>query len=220
MAIRRADAAKNREHLLGIARDLHRTGNAVPALNELAKRAGLGVGTAYRHFPDQAALVAALAERQLERIEDLVGEVEVLRDPFEAVSVLFRKVVHLELEDRAIAQLMTLPAGAPAAVRARLEALERRCDGVVNRARKAGVLRGGLQASDFRRLVCGLEWAARAGDAPRRAADRYVSLVLEGLRLSDGPSTQLVKAGRRVAFSAPRAPSPSTASKVSSAPAR
>jgi len=183
----RADARKNRAHILAVARRMSRDGDVAPSFNDLAKHAGIGVGTVYRHFADHRALLAGLVEDQIVQLEAVLARARAHGDPFEALAVLFRGALALELECPAIAKLLSTPGAPSQELGQRLAALEHDAGYVVTRAQKAKVIRGDLKPGDFRRLVCGLELAVRAGDAPQEAAERYVAIVLDGLRPSARP---------------------------------
>jgi AcrR family transcriptional regulator len=178
----RADAQKNRTHLLAVARTMVAEGQLEPSFNDLAKRAGVGVGTVYRHFADHAALLAGLAEALLADFEALLAAARAEPDPFAALSLLLRGAVALVLQGPAVAHLLAAPDSVSPAVAAQLGALQATTDAVVARARRAKVIRADVKAGDLRRLVCGIELAARSGDRPAEAARRYVELVLAGLR--------------------------------------
>lgn len=173
MATRRADAKQNREHLVKVAKTLTRKGE-LPTFNELAKAAEVGVGTVYRHFPDARALLTAIAEEDLAAFRAELTAAAALPDPAEALEASLRGAVHMVL---ARPQVATLLATSPR----EFKVLESVVAQVVARARKARVLRVDLDGNDFRRLVCGIEYAARAGDKPAEAGERYLSLFLAGL---------------------------------------
>ena len=173
MASKRSDAKQNREHLVKVAKSLARKGE-LPTFNDLAKAAEVGVGTVYRHFPDQRALLTAIAEDDLAAFREELIAAAALPDPAEAIEASLRGAVHMVLARPHVA---TLLATSPR----EFKVLEGVVAQVVARARKARVLRVDLDGNDFRRLVCGIEYAARAGDKPVEAGERYLSLLLAGL---------------------------------------
>jgi len=183
--VRRADAQKNRAHLLAVARALIHKGDMTPSFNELAKRAGVGVGTVYRHFADHQALWAGLVEEQLAHLEKLVADVGDDRDPWRAFERLFRGAVALEINNPAFAQILAAPRSGAPEIAARLGKLQAAAESIVNRARTAKVVRPDVKAGDLRRLVCGIDLAARAGDDPSAAATRYAEILLAGMRRRD-----------------------------------
>jgi len=175
MASKRSDAKQNREHLLAVARAMAKNGE-VPSFNELAKKAEVGVGTVYRHFADQQALLAGLVEEQLEDFRALIEHAVANEDVTAAFEELFRAAVELVVHRPLVARVL---AGSEDEFRA----METKVEAVVARAKKAKVIRPDVGVSDFRRLVCGIELAARVGPRPREAAQRYAEIVLAGIRL-------------------------------------
>lgn len=170
----RADAAKNREHLLTVARGMA-SGGEVPRFNDLAKEAGVGVGTVYRHFANAAELAVALVERQLAEFRTLVDEAAADSDVDRAVGRLLRESVLLAVQQPLVVKALL---EAPEAIRA----IEQHIELVLARARAAGAIRPDLTVDDVRRLVCGIELAVRAGPSPRAAASRYADIVVAGIR--------------------------------------
>src|SRR5437660_7832920 len=103
----RADARRNREQLLAAARDVFVEQGAGAPLDEIARRAGVGIATLYRHFPDRTALMRAVALDLLDRVaaeaEKALAEE---RDPFEALA----RYMHAALEQRISAVIPALAA--------------------------------------------------------------------------------------------------------------
>ena len=79
----RSDAQRNREHILRIAHDAFAESGAT-SLNEIAKRAGVGPGTLYRHFPTREALILAVYQHDIERLVDSVPRVLAANTPLDA----------------------------------------------------------------------------------------------------------------------------------------
>jgi AcrR family transcriptional regulator len=179
---KRSDARKNRAHLLSVARAMMQEGAITPSFNALAKRAGVGVGTVYRHFVDHQALLGGLAEEHLAELEALTARVRAENDPLVAIELLLRGTMALELKSPVIAQLLASPQSESREFMQQLTALEAIGESILARGRKAKVVRSDIRAKDLHRLVCGLDLAVRSGDKPAEAAARYVDIVLAGLR--------------------------------------
>ncbi|WNG14401.1 TetR/AcrR family transcriptional regulator [Cystobacter fuscus] len=174
MASKRSDAKQNRAHLLAVARAMAKDGE-VPSFNELAKKAEVGVGTVYRHFADQQALLAGLVEEQLEDFRAFIEHAVANEDVTAAVEELFRAAVELVVHRPLVARVL-------AGSKDEFRAMEAKVEALVTRAKKAKVIRPDMEVGDFKRLVCGIELAARVGPQPREAAQRYVEIVLAGIR--------------------------------------
>lgn len=182
MVAQRSDALKNRAHVLSVARAMIEAGDAKPSFNLLAQRAGVGVGTVYRHFPDHHALLAALVEDQFADLDALMAKASAEADPLVAIALLLRGAVALELKSPIVAQMLASPQRESRELAERLAALEAIGERILARGRKAKLFRADLKAGDLQRLVCGIEIAIRSGDERKKAGARYVDIVLAGLR--------------------------------------
>src|SRR3954470_17390652 len=117
----RADAARNRERILDAARAAFSELGGGVQMEDVARRAGVGVGTLYRHFPTKAALVGALADRRWEEtLERLDAEALAATDPWDGFAQMFHIAGELQQRDRNFAEAVTdmyggLCAGPPAA---------------------------------------------------------------------------------------------------------
>ena len=187
MSTTRADAERNRVRILAAARELIARDGPAVRMDAIAAAAGLAVGTLYRHFPTKDALVTAVVEDSVAAIADLAeGARSRLGEGVEPGTVLddlVRAVAARHTEDRALKaaaaslgadvhpDLAGLPAQSPAA-RA-LAAVQH----VLDAAREAGAVRADATVADLLVLLGGLPDA----DAPQRARERYLDLVLAGL---------------------------------------
>jgi AcrR family transcriptional regulator len=178
----RVDAARNRSLILDAARAMLAEGDDLPGMNALAKRAGVGVGTVYRHFPDPQVLIEGLAEGSFSRLVDDARKATLEEDP----AVGFAQLMHAALR-----QLLRDP-GLAAVLRSRQPvcpetldmsaAFQQAMSDLLQRAREAGAIRGDIDPGDLRRLLVGVHAAALAGGRQRDAAGRYLDVVLAGLR--------------------------------------
>lgn len=177
----RADAARNRAKVLEAARAAFAERGAEAQMDDIAHRAGVGVGTVYRHFPTKEALAAALVEA---RFEDKIAYVRELLDepdPWRALASCFEYCGVAQEQDRAWATALAamaggVPTGPGAHQIGELLALQEQ---LLERARAAGVVRADLVAADMPALYCGLASVVLAGFSDWR---RYVELLLDGLR--------------------------------------
>ena len=180
----RADASRNRTRVLEVARELLESGDDSLPLNKIAKLAGVGVGTVYRHFPNRQVLLESLA---LGSFEKLLVEAQAAadeEDPVTGLTRLLRTALTYQLEDAGLAAVLRSPKNACtetlALKKATLVALNR----LLESARQAGVVRPDVDADDLRRLLCGFEVAVRLGEADSAEVERYVGILLGGLRPS------------------------------------
>ncbi|WP_214405111.1 TetR/AcrR family transcriptional regulator [Pseudonocardia lacus] len=179
----RADAARNRERVLAVAQEAIDAGDASLALNEIARRAGVGVGTVYRHFPTRQALLEAVADEPLDRLLEQARLAEAQDDPLTGLARLVRAAVVVETGNAGVAEVLAAPYVADAATEAKKTELFAAAGRVLERARAGGAVRPDLDVGDIQRLVCGIGYAARLGDGDRdERADRYTEMLIAGMR--------------------------------------
>jgi AcrR family transcriptional regulator len=178
----RADAARNRALVLRVAREQLAAGDDSLQLNTIARLAGVGVGTVYRHFPNRHALLEALSA---ERFQQLVTEAQNAaadEDALTGLHRLLRFALGRALDDAGFAAVLESAGDAGAQTSAMKTELDRAIEELLDRAREAGAVRHDLEADDIRRLLCGVQHAVRSGDGDPRYAELYLDVLLEGLR--------------------------------------
>jgi AcrR family transcriptional regulator len=179
----RADAARNRQAIIGTARRLYGQRGLDLPFDEIARHAGVGNATLYRHFPSRCALVAAVFEDTLRGITGASARALADPDPWQGFAGHVRYLARLQATDRGLADLLTTEVrGAPALERLRTSA-QRDFAAIAQRAQAAGVLRADFVPEDLVLLLmanAGLVHRT-AGTAPD-AWKRFVDLALDGLR--------------------------------------
>lgn len=184
----RSDARRNRERLLEAARAVIAERGAEAPLEEIARRAALGIGTLYRHFPARADLIEALAA---DLIEALAAHAESLRDVPRAldglVTVLEHAVAHQE-SNLALREALVESTGTSELGEARLR-WRVATRALVDRARAQGDLRADVGYADVVVALWGLGRIveATAHQAPG-AWRRHLAIVLTGLGARDVPA--------------------------------
>nr|BFE57569.1 TetR/AcrR family transcriptional regulator [Dactylosporangium thailandense] len=178
----RADSARVRAQMLAAARERVRAGDLDLPMNAIAKDAGVGVGTAYRHFANRQALLEALAA---ESLGALVADAEAAAadpEPAAGFATLLRNALRLLRDDPTLA--LVLASAQPACLTETTD-LTTQLGGAVttilSRARAAGAIRPDVTADDVRRLICGVQHAVDAG-TDAGAEERYLDILLAGLR--------------------------------------
>ncbi|WP_223622841.1 TetR/AcrR family transcriptional regulator [Microbacterium sp. EST19A] len=177
MAQIRADAARSRARILEIAR-AHDAGTL--RLNDVARDAGVGVGTVYRHFPTVHALVEALSSETLERMSVIARTAAQHSDPGQALSEFLGAALALQLQDGGLQAVLLSPDDEDEAVRAMKIEIFAAFDGVLQRARDAGLVRADLTISQIEHLICGVEHAVRIGAPEDR--ELFLEILLAGIR--------------------------------------
>lgn len=184
----RADAERNREHVLKVAQDVFAAeGLAVP-IDEIARRAGLGVGTLYRHFPTKEALFLAIV---VDRMEHLVAEARALAtapDPGEAFFGFLSRMIH---ERSAKRDFMDALSGSGADLGRTLAAIKASYRAalavVLQRAQDCGAVRRDVSVREVHALVTGTFGALdQLGKDAAQARRRLLAIVCDGLRPPQG----------------------------------
>ena len=177
----RADARRNAERVRAAALETFAEYGLDAQVDDVARRAGVGVGTVYRHFPTKEALVEAVALGGYESICAIAREsLEQVEDPWEAFSEFMWRGARLHRDDRAQCEINTMR---PDLVR-RVAGDKRELFGLVaqliERGQKAGVIRADLAAADMPMIWCSLGAAQQRSEDDRW--ERYLEVVLDGLR--------------------------------------
>lgn len=175
----RADARRNREAVLDAAGELFARDGDDVQMDEIAARAGLGVGTLYRHFADKQALRAAIIARRFAVVTELARAAEQLEDPWKAFEALL--VGYLEsVQPDAAFRFAILSPREPTwgDIVAEKDAFSQIVERVVQRAVGAGLLRADFRPDDFILVTRGA-MANMAGSGDWR---RHLDLQLEGIR--------------------------------------
>ncbi|MEV6719432.1 TetR/AcrR family transcriptional regulator [Streptomyces xanthochromogenes] len=181
----RKDAARNWERIVAVARALVDQG--VPLqLNDVAGRAGLGVGTVYRHFATPEALLEAVAAPCLEALAACGRQALADSDPWRALEGFLFRTVEAQVTDASLAPVAAATSDALAQTTELKRALASTGTALLDRARDAGAVRSDLAAADLVPLMCGIAHAVniRGGKPADRiaTAHRYLATFFEGLR--------------------------------------
>jgi AcrR family transcriptional regulator len=179
----RSDAVRNRAKVLAAARASFAEHGVEAPIEDIAQRAGVGVGTVYRHFPNKQDLLEALAVEHFSEVTEnarasLAGDEE----PGAALFGHLEYCYTAQNRDRMFEVLNDVRAS-PAKMRA-VDELREVLDHLIERAREAGAVRPDLCSDDIGVIMCGLAAARRAeewyrGEDPAR---RYFDFMLDGLR--------------------------------------
>jgi len=183
MATERSDARRNRARLLDAARDVFRQGGATVQLADVARAAGVGVGTVHRHFPTREALLETLAREHVADLVEIAGRAASVEDPFEAVGLLLRGLLDAQLGQHGMASVLTAAVDVEPATTQAKDRLDAAVAVVLTRAQQAHRVRADVGAADLRRLIGGIELAQdRRDPAARDHAYRALTIILDGLR--------------------------------------
>jgi AcrR family transcriptional regulator len=187
----RADALRNIDTLLGAAAAVFATSGVDAPVREIADKAGVGVGTLYRHFPRRADLIAAVFRREIDACADCASILAAEHAPFDALARWMQRYAAFVAAKRGLAEALhsgdpafdPLPAHFDQRLRPALRAL-------FKAAVEAGEVRADVEPDDVLSAVTSLCMSAR-DDRPDHAR-RMIALLVDGLRhgadASSGPS--------------------------------
>jgi AcrR family transcriptional regulator len=179
----RADARRNRDAVLAAARKRFAKCGLDCQMDDIARTAGVGVGTVYRHFPTKDDLIAALVKDRFGRLAERAEAALTEDDPWEAFCDLMRFSAEVQVRDRALSEVISSEhqMGQRAAVESGLVELTSQ---LIAKAQRAGRMRKDAVVEDVPTLICGLGAVAAgaAGPMPEMNWERYVEIMLDGLR--------------------------------------
>lgn len=179
----RSDARRNREAIVQAARALVAEHGAEAQVQDVARKAGVGVGTVYRHFPTKDALMGELMSQCMLENAQISRAAAELDDPWDAFATLVRNGCESMAADAAKRRMWSVASDEAFAYAADAKQEMRSATAVVvDRARTAGVLRADFGGEDMGGLMCGL---AAVIDQTRMPGDwrRIVEFALDGLRV-------------------------------------
>lgn len=180
----RSDAQRSLEALLQAAKDAFAASGVDAPVREIATRAGLGVGTVYRHFPRRSDLVAAVFRREIDACADAATMLAAQHAPVDALAAWMQRFAAFFATKRGLAGALhsgdaafaALPAHFDRRLRPALEAL-------LASAVAAGQIRADVAADELLHAIARLCSSAATGDAGE--AERMVALLADGLRYGD-----------------------------------
>jgi len=186
----RADARRNRERILEAAKEVFAEQGADAQMDDVARRAGVGVGTVYRHFPNKDVLMGELVTQKFVSITEQTREALKKDDAWEGLcDVIYSSAEEMARNGALREALRDASAAYDYAEPARRE-LEVVTDKLVKRAQRQGKLRKDFRAEEMSMLIGGV--CASMG-APQSAGldwRRHLEIVLDGLRAPPSPRSK------------------------------
>jgi AcrR family transcriptional regulator len=179
----RADARRNRAAIVRAARAVFARHGRDAQMDDVARRAKVGVGTLYRHFPTKEALLAALAEDRFRQLAGIATETLEIADPWEALATFMHRGTELHANDRALGELLVGEPGMMRDAAMATEGLQPAIEQLVTRAQAAGAVRADARWEDIPMAFCAL---CHVEGPPRASWQRLLALVLDGLRAPAG----------------------------------
>ena len=174
----RADARRNRARILEVAREVFAEAGLDAQMEDLARRAGVGVGTVYRHFPTKEALVGALVDDYFARLATEAQAAQAVEDPWEAFEGFMWRAADLLGANRALSQITADGQMREGAIRA---GVDEHLGVLIGRAQRAGAMRPDVTPGDVPMIMCALGRVQMLGVADD-AWRRHLTIMLDGLR--------------------------------------
>lgn len=177
----RADAKRNLDRLLAVAKEVFATSGVDAPVREIAKKAGFGVGTLYRHFPQRSDLIAAVFRREVDACADAAPVLAKAHPPFQALALWMQRYAAFIATKRGLASALhsgdpafaTLPAHFDQRLRPALQHL-------LDSAIAAGEARADIESNDLLHAIARLCMATN-DQTPGQGA-QMVALLADGLR--------------------------------------
>ncbi|MFE5733167.1 TetR/AcrR family transcriptional regulator [Streptomyces sp. NPDC056528] len=178
----RADARRNHERLLAEARAAFADRGADAPLEEIARRAGVGIGTLYRHFPTRADLLNGVFQDALEELLDRSRVLADADDPCRALVEWLRALAVHAGEYRGLAHaLMSASYDRSSALSRCSDPLREAGERLLGRAREAGRVRADVSIGDLMQLTNAIALAAEQSPEDAELTDRLLALTLRGI---------------------------------------
>jgi AcrR family transcriptional regulator len=179
----RADAVRNRERVLEAAKAVFSAGGADASLEAVARAAGVGIGTLYRHFPTREALFEAVYRREVQQLADLAEQLKQEASPVDALRQWMRSNVEFVATKKGMSAALALAAYKNSELYSfSFDQLTRAVGGLLDRAVAAGEIRDDISPEDLIRALVGMCYMH---DQPgwQTSVLRLLDVFIDGLRI-------------------------------------
>jgi AcrR family transcriptional regulator len=178
----RLDALRNRERILEVAKAAFTRQGANASLDEIAKQAGVGPGTLYRHFPTRDELIEGVYRNEVEKLAAAAARFAETMSPLEALRAWMLLLVDYIAAKHIIAPALNSVVGGPSRLyEGSRSMIQGAIDELVKRAKKSGDLRRDLDAFDLLRALIGVSHVGSGSDW-QQSARRLVDILIAGSR--------------------------------------
>lgn len=180
----RSDSLRNREKLLEAATAVFSAGDPQASLEAVARRAEVGIGTLYRHFPTREALFEAVYRQEVDQLAELAERLARSEEPVAALRQWLHAVVRLSSTKKGMIAALQIVALASTDLKAYTSArMEDAMALLVDRAVAAGAIRDDITPADLLRAAFGVIYS-QSNDGWQTAALRLVDILVDGLKKS------------------------------------
>jgi AcrR family transcriptional regulator len=179
----RADAVRNRARVLAAAKAVFSKGGADASLEAVAKRAGVGIGTLYRHFPTREALYEAVYQHEVQQLLELAEQLKDEASPAEALRRWMRSIVEFVATKKGMVAALAVAVAGSSELHARsFEVLAKAAGILLDRAVAAGEVRSDIDAGDLARALIGMCYVHNQPGWQAKVLP-LVDVLVDGLRL-------------------------------------
>jgi AcrR family transcriptional regulator len=179
----RADAIRNRERVLEAAKAVFSAGGAEASLEAVARAAGVGIGTLYRHFPTREALFEAVYRREVQHLADLAEQLKQEAQPVEALRHWMRSNVRFVATKKGMSAALALAAYKNSELFSySFDRLTQAVDGLLQRAIATGEIRDDITPEDLLRALVGMCYMHNQ-PGWQTSVLRLLDVFIDGLRL-------------------------------------
>jgi AcrR family transcriptional regulator len=181
----RTDAQRNRERILEVAKEAFTRSGASASLDDIAKQAGVGAGTLYRHFPTRDALIGAVYRSEVEKMAAAARRFAETMAPLDALRSWMLLFVDHVAQKQIIAPALNSVAGGPTRLYEGSRSLiHSAMDALVKSAIKSGDLRKDINSADLLRALIGVFFVGTGADS-QQSARRVVDILIAGSRRAE-----------------------------------
>lgn len=180
----RADARRNRDSILAVARQVFAERGADASLDEIARRAGVGPGTLYRHFPSRADLHLAVLQDWLAGVEAEGERLAAVEDPAAVLDTWLHRYVEYKNVWRGLnVALLEVPDDPDRPTLSSCKGVLSRVSGeVIDRAKRAGLVRADLEPATIMQMVSGIAFVVDQAPAGSVDVDAQLEVIKAGIR--------------------------------------
>lgn len=181
----RADAQRNRERLIDAAKAAFAETGPDASLEEIARRAEVGIGTLYRHFPTREAVMEAVYRRELGQLVDAAERLLTETTPLEALRSWLRLSVDYLATKRVIAPALNATPTGTTIYKSGGPAMHASIERLVGAGLKSGEVRSDVQPGDIMQVLAGVSYGM-GSPGWEASALRLIDILIDGLRASRG----------------------------------
>ena len=190
----RADAQRNRQRILAAADEVFAEHGPQASTEEVAQRAGVAIGTVFRHFPTKAQLLRALMKRLLRQLTDDAGTLVERGDPNSALLEFFTHLVERTTANRSLVGLLASE-GIEAPIGGALESLTDVVQQLLQRGQRAGAIRTEIRVDEVMALLVSACQGALHGRWSPELRQRTLAIMFTGLTMPAPESARVSTTG-------------------------